>query len=127
MPQGPVTSPIHTMADVWGAYRNELEGVEDRIHKNLTSSVALVNTVAAHILNSGGKRIRPLLLLLSALFWCYTGREHHQLGSLVEFIHTATLLHDDVVDDAEIRRGRQTARKVWGHRAATLLGAYRHP
>ena len=55
MPQGPVTSTIHTMADVWDAYRSELEGVEDRIHKNLTSSVALVNTVAAHILNSGGK------------------------------------------------------------------------
>jgi len=124
MPQGPVTSPIHTMADVWDAYRNELEGVEDRIHKNLTSSVALVNTVAAHILNSGGKRIRPLLLLLSARLCGYTGREHHQLGSLVEFIHTATLLHDDVVDDAEIRRGRQTARKVWGNQVSILVGDY---
>ena len=124
MPQGPVTSTIYTMADVWDAYRNELEGVEHRIHKNLTSSVALVNTVAAHILNSGGKRIRPLLLLLCARLCGYVGREHHQLGSLVEFIHTATLLHDDVVDDAEIRRGRRTARKIWGNQVSILVGDY---
>lgn len=124
MPQGPVTSSIHTMADVWDAYRSELDGVEDRIHQNLTSSVTLVNTVAAHILNSGGKRIRPLLLLLCARLCGYTGREHHQLGSLVEFIHTATLLHDDVVDDADIRRGRQTARKVWGNQVSILVGDY---
>src|SRR4026209_1666211 len=95
MPQGPDTSTIHTMADVWDAYRNELEGVEDRIHKNLTSSVALVNTVAAHILNSGGKRIRPLLLLLSARLCGYTGREHHQLRSPGGFIHTRHPLHPD--------------------------------
>ena len=124
MPHGPVTSAIYTMADVWDAYRAELDGVEDRVHKNLNSSVTLVNTVAAHILNSGGKRIRPLLLLLSARLCGYTGREHHQLGSLVEFIHTATLLHDDVVDDAEIRRGRQTARKVWGNQISILVGDY---
>ena len=124
MPQGPVTSSIHTMADVWDAYRSELDGVEDRIHQNLTSSVTLVNTVAAHILNSGGKRIRPLLLLLCARLCGYAGREHHQLGSLVEFIHTATLLHDDVVDDADIRRGRQTARKIWGNQVSILVGDY---
>ena len=112
------------MADVWDAYRAELDGVEDRVHKNLNSSVTLVNTVAAHILNSGGKRIRPLLLLLSARLCGYIGREHHQLGSLVEFIHTATLLHDDVVDDAELRRGRQTARKVWGNQISILVGDY---
>ena len=124
MPHGPVTSTIHSMADVWDAYRAELDGVEDRVHKNLNSSVTLVNTVAAHILNSGGKRIRPLLLLLSARLCGYGGREHHQLGSLVEFIHTATLLHDDVVDDADIRRGRQTARKVWGNQISILVGDY---
>ena len=115
MPQGPLTSTIHTMADVWDAYRSELEGVEDKVHKNLTSSVPLVNTVAAHILNSGGKRIRPLLLLLSARLCGYIGREHHQLGSLVEIIHTATLMHDKIVDDSEIRRVQQTARKELRH------------
>jgi len=112
------------MADVWDAYRQELDGVEHQVRNNLTSSVTLVNTVAAHILTSGGKRIRPLLLLLSARLCGYGGREHHQLGSLVEFIHTATLLHDDVVDDADIRRGKRTARKVWGNQISILVGDY---
>ncbi len=112
------------MADVWDAYRLELDGVEEQVKKNLNSSVTLVNTVAAHILNSGGKRIRPLLLLLSARLCGYSGIEHHQLGSLVEFIHTATLLHDDVVDDADIRRGRRTARRVWGNQISILVGDY---
>jgi octaprenyl-diphosphate synthase len=124
MPQGPITSTINSMADVWDAYRDELEGVERQVRTNLDSSVALVNTVAAHILNSGGKRIRPLLLLLSARLCGYSGREHHQLGSLVEFIHTATLLHDDVVDDADIRRSQRTARKVWGNQISILVGDY---
>jgi octaprenyl-diphosphate synthase len=112
------------MADVWEAYRDELAGVEDQVRKNLDSSVTLVNTVAAHILNSGGKRIRPLLLLLCARLCGYSGRDHHQLSSLVEFIHTATLLHDDVVDDADLRRGHRTARKVWGNQISILVGDY---
>jgi octaprenyl-diphosphate synthase len=124
MPNGPITSTIHSMADVWEAYRDEVGGVEDQVRKNLDSSVALINTVAAHILNSGGKRIRPLLLLLCARLCGYSGRDHHQLSSLVEFIHTATLLHDDVVDDAELRRGRRTARKVWGNQISILVGDY---
>lgn len=124
MNKGPTTSSIQTMTDVWEAYRGELEGVEDQIHKNLDSSVALVNTVAAHILSSGGKRIRPLLLMLCARLCGYTGKDVYILASLVEFIHTATLLHDDVVDDADLRRGRQTARKVWGNQISILVGDY---
>jgi octaprenyl-diphosphate synthase len=125
MPQGPLTSTIiHSMADVWEAYRQELDGVEGQVRNNLTSTVTLVNTVAAHILTSGGKRIRPLLLLLSARLCGYGGCEHYQLGSLVEFIHTATLLHDDVVDDADLRRGKRTARKVWGNQISILVGDY---
>ncbi len=124
MSNGPSTSTIHSMADVWEAYRAELDGVEHQVRQNLDSSVTLVNTVAAHILNSGGKRVRPLLLLLSARLCGYTGREHYQLGSLIEFIHTATLLHDDVVDEADIRRGRRTARKVWGNQISILVGDY---
>jgi octaprenyl-diphosphate synthase len=112
------------MADVWEAYRHELEEVEERVRQNLDSSVALVNTVAAQILSGGGKRIRPLLLLLSARLCGYTDKEHHQLGSLVEFIHTATLLHDDVVDEADLRRGRRTARRVWGNQISILVGDY---
>lgn len=124
MSNGPSTSTINSMADVWEAYRAELDGVEHQVRQNLDSSVTLVNTVAAHILSSGGKRVRPLLLLLSARLCGYTGREHYQLGSLVEFIHTATLLHDDVVDEADIRRGRRTARKVWGNQISILVGDY---
>ena len=112
------------MADVWDAYQEEMAGVEDEVRRNLDSSVTLVNTVVAHILSSGGKRIRPLLLLLCARLCGYTGKEDLSLGSLVEFIHTATLLHDDVVDDADLRRGRQTARKVWGNQVSILVGDY---
>ena len=119
-----ITSTINTMADVWEAYRDELEGMERQARTNLDSSVALVNTVAAHILNSGGKRIRPFFLVLSARLCGYTGHDHHQLASLVEFIHTASLLHDDVVDEADIRRGRPTARKVWGNQISILVGDY---
>ena len=124
MEQGPVIATLHSMSDVWDAYRGELDGVEDRVRKNLDSSVTLVNTVAAHILSGGGKRVRPLLLLLSARLCGYPGTEHHQLGSIVEFIHTATLLHDDVVDDADLRRGRRAARKVWGNQISILVGDY---
>ena len=124
MKNGPATSALQTMADVWDAYQEELAGVEDEVRRNLDSSVTLVNTVAAHILSSGGKRIRPLLLLLCARLCGYTGKEDLSLGSLVEFIHTATLLHDDVVDDADLRRGRQTARKVWGNQVSILVGDY---
>jgi octaprenyl-diphosphate synthase len=124
MNHGPATSTLHTMADVWDAYRGDLDGVEDQVRRNLDSSVALVNTVAAHILSSGGKRIRPLLLLLCARLCGHTASDHLVLGSLVEYIHTATLLHDDVVDDADLRRGRQTARKVWGNQVSILVGDY---
>ncbi|MBK7421549.1 MAG: polyprenyl synthetase family protein [Nitrospira sp.] len=88
-----------------GRVSRRTRGVEEQIRKKLDSSVALVNTVAAHILNSGGKRVRPLFVLLSAHLCGYAGQDHQALGSLVEFIHTATLLHDDVVDDADLRRG----------------------
>ncbi|MGH7258283.1 MAG: polyprenyl synthetase family protein, partial [Nitrospiraceae bacterium] len=77
-----------------------------------------------HILSSGGKRIRPLFVSLCARLCGYSGRDHLLLGSLVEFIHTATLLHDDVVDDADVRRGRQAARKVWGNQISILVGDY---
>ena len=124
MSDQPSISTIQTMADVWDAYRSELQGVEEQIQKNLNSPVALVNTVAGHILSSGGKRVRPLLLLLCARLCGYTGTDHHLLGCLVEYIHTATLLHDDVVDDADLRRGRRTARRVWGNQISILVGDY---
>jgi octaprenyl-diphosphate synthase len=124
MPNGPTTSMLQTMPDVWDAYKKELEEVEDQVRQNLDSKVALVNTVAAHILNSGGKRIRPLLLVLSARLCGYTGKDDIILGSLIEFIHTATLLHDDVVDEADLRRGRRSASRLWGNQVSILVGDY---
>lgn len=112
------------MADVWDAYRGELASVEEYIRLNLDSDVPLVHTVASHILSSGGKRIRPLLFLLCARLCGYTKHEQLSLGSLIEYIHTATLLHDDVVDEADLRRGQQTARRLWGNQVSILVGDY---
>ncbi len=124
MPDHMDTCIIAGMSDVWEYYRGELAAVEDQIRQNLDSKVALVNTVSAHILNSGGKRIRPLLLILSARAGGYTGRDDVLLASLIEYIHTATLLHDDVVDHADLRRGRKTAGGLWGNQVAILVGDY---
>src|ERR1700687_3240964 len=124
MPERANTCAIADMSDVWEYYRGELDAAEDQIRQNLDSTVALVNTVCAHILSSGGKRIRPLLLLLSARTAGYTGRDDVLLASLSEYIHTATLLHDDVVDHADLRRGRKTAGGLWGNQVAILPGDY---
>ena len=124
MQAGPATSSLQTMADVWDAYHAELEEVNEQVRQNLDSQVGLVNSVAGHILSSGGKRIRPLLLLLCARLCGYTGRDDMLLASLVEYIHTATLLHDDVVDEADLRRGRRTARRLWGNQVSILVGDY---
>src|SRR2546426_1094080 len=98
MPKNVESCAIASMSDVWECYRLELIAVEDQIRQNLDSKVALVNTVAAHILNSGGKRIRPLLLMLCARLAGYTGRDDVILASPLEYIPTAPLLHDDVVE-----------------------------
>lgn len=112
------------MDEVWNAYREDLDEVEVQIRRNLDSEVPLINEIAAHILNGGGKRIRPLLLILCARLCGFVEKEDLILGSLIEFIHTATLLHDDVLDDADLRRGRQTARRIWGNHASILVGDY---
>src|SRR5438132_11272847 len=124
MPKNVESCAIASMSEVWDCYHLELGAVEDQIRQNLGSKVALVNTVAAHILNSGGKRIRPLLLILCARLAGYAGRDDVLLASLIEYIHTATLLHDDVVDHAEFRRGRRTAGGLWGNQVAILVGDY---
>src|SRR5436853_7526001 len=124
MPKNVECCTISSMSEVWEYYRLELVAVEDQIRQNLDSKVALVNTVSAHILNSGGKRIRPLLLILSARVAGYNGSHDILLASMVEYIHTATLLHDDVVDHADLRRGKTTARGLWGNQASMLVGDY---
>jgi len=103
---------------------DDMQSVNTLIQKRLQSDVALVNQLGNYIVNSGGKRLRPILLLLSARAFGYTGTNHINLATIVEFIHTATLLHDDVVDASELRRGRQTANSVWGNEASVLVGDF---
>ena len=112
------------MEEVFEAYREDLEEIEAHIRRNLDSEAPLINEIAAHILNGGGKRIRPLLLSLCARLNGYVPKQDLALGSLIEFIHTATLLHDDVLDEADLRRGQQTARRIWGNHASILVGDY---
>ncbi|MBI3802727.1 MAG: polyprenyl synthetase family protein [Nitrospirae bacterium] len=112
------------MDQVWSAYKEGLDEVEEQIKKSLDSEVALINEIAYHILNSGGKRIRPLLLMISAQLCKSRDRRHILLAGMVEFIHTATLLHDDVLDNAEVRRGIPAARVLWGNQASILAGDY---
>src|SRR6476619_4152855 len=101
-----------------------MEAVNGVIRQRLQSDVALVNQIAEYIISAGGKRIRPVLVLLLANAYGYKGAGHHELAAVVEFIHTATLLHDDVVDESSMRRGRQTANAMFGNAASVLVGDY---
>ena len=112
------------MDNVIALLKDEMDAVEEQIKKNLTSNVQLVSKVGEYILSSGGKRIRPMLLLLSARLCNYQGERHVELASVVEFLHTATLLHDDVVDSADLRRGNRSANSVWGNQASVLVGDF---
>jgi octaprenyl-diphosphate synthase len=101
-----------------------MEAVNAVIRQRLHSEVTLVNQIADYIIGAGGKRIRPVLVLLVANAYGYQGTAHHELAAVVEFIHTATLLHDDVVDESSMRRGRQTANALFGNAAAVLVGDF---
>jgi octaprenyl-diphosphate synthase len=102
----------------------DMARVDACIREALTSEVVLVNQVSEYIVGSGGKRLRPLLLCLAARACGYEGTHHPTLAAIIEFIHTATLLHDDVVDESDKRRGRDTAHEVWGNSAAVLVGDF---
>lgn len=102
----------------------DMQAVDDVIRKSLHSDVVLVRQVAEYIVQSGGKRMRPALVLLVAGAFGYQGRNHHELAAVVEFIHTATLLHDDVVDESALRRGRDTANALFGNAASVLVGDF---
>lgn len=115
------TSQLEIVIEVIG---EELEKVDQEFRKNLKSEVPIISTIAEHLLFSGGKRFRPMLLLLSSKLCGYRGDRHIAMASLVEFIHTATLLHDDVVDKAEIRRGVTSANSIWGNDACVLVGDF---
>lgn len=98
--------------------------VDQVIHRRLASQVALVNQISHYIVNAGGKRVRPMLLLLIARALGNESAQRHDLAAVVEFIHTATLLHDDVVDESDLRRGRKTANAMFGNAASVLVGDF---
>lgn len=102
----------------------DLKNVEVQFMKDLHSNVPLIRKVTEYVFSSGGKRIRPVLLLLAARLCDYRGDRHVPLASVIEFIHTATLLHDDVVDNAQLRRGIASANTLWGNEASVLVGDY---
>ena len=101
-----------------------MSAVDQVIRTRLHSDVALVSQVGEYIVNSGGKRLRPALVVLSSLAFGYKGNHHHDLAAVVEFIHTATLLHDDVVDESDMRRGQATASALFGNSASVLVGDF---
>lgn len=102
----------------------DLTATDELILTRLSSDVALINQIGSHIIHSGGKRVRPLVLLLAANACGYQGTHHHTMAAVVEFIHTSTLLHDDVVDEADTRRGKATANANWGNAASVLVGDF---
>lgn len=102
----------------------EMSRVDQLITARLRSDVVLVNQMAGYIVNSGGKRLRPQLVLWASLACGYQGDQHIDIAAIIEFIHTATLLHDDVVDASDMRRGNDTANSVWGNEAAVLVGDF---
>lgn len=102
----------------------DMESVNQLIYKQLDSDVALINQLGFYIINGGGKRLRPLLAVLAARAIDYQGEAHHKLAAIVEFIHTASLLHDDVVDESMLRRGRETANALFGNSASVLVGDF---
>lgn len=112
------------MAAIQELINDDMQTVNALIRERLHSEVALINQLGHYIINSGGKRLRPMLLLLSARTFAYKGIHHINLAAVVEFIHTATLLHDDVVDASELRRGQQTANSIWGNEASVLVGDF---
>ena len=118
------TLPSLTFDDVKLLAAADMRAVDDLIRESLKSDVALVSQVSEYIVTSGGKRLRPLIVLLAARALGYTGQHHVHCAAIIEFIHTATLLHDDVVDSSARRRGRDTANTVFGNQASVLVGDF---
>ena len=116
--------PQLSFDEVMTRCRADMDSVDEVIHQRLSSDVALINQLSHYIVNSGGKRLRPLLAVLSARVFGYQGDMHYLLAAIIEFIHTATLLHDDVVDESDMRRGNETANALFGNAASVLVGDF---
>ena len=121
----PLTSPRAPSLDAMMALvAGDMNGVNAVILERMQSKVALIPELAGHLIAGGGKRMRPMLTLATATLLGYPGTRHHRLAAAVEFIHTATLLHDDVVDGSGMRRGKRTANLIWGNPASVLVGDF---
>lgn len=119
-----IIKPVEGIDSVRKLIAGDMELVNAIIQQRLLSEVELINQLGVYIVNSGGKRLRPALVLLSAGVFSYTGKLHINLAAIIEFIHTATLLHDDVVDASLLRRGQKTANQRWGNEASVLVGDF---
>jgi octaprenyl-diphosphate synthase len=115
---------ILSLQQLYAMIEEDMKAVDAVIRQRFCSDVALVRQVAEYIIAGGGKRLRPALLLMAAKTFGYQGEEHHEMAAVVEFIHTATLLHDDVVDESDLRRGRNTANVMFGNAASVLVGDF---
>lgn len=124
-PEPAHSTPAKTAVDMLqGLIADDMIKVNETIIDKMQSPVALIPQLAGHLVNSGGKRLRPMLTLASAKLLGYDGENHTKLAACVEFIHTATLLHDDVVDESKLRRGKDTANEIWGNQASVLVGDF---
>ena len=123
MPQAQ-TAPLPDLAAIQALAAADMAGIDALIRRRLASDVVLINQVAEHIISAGGKRLRPMLVALAGRACGGDGPEHHQLAAIIEFIHTSTLLHDDVIDESDRRRGRSTANAIWGNAASVLVGDF---
>lgn len=113
-----------TLSEIRNLILDDIQATDALILERLASDVVLINQIGHYIINSGGKRLRPLLVLLSAKACDYQGTDHRLMAAVIEFIHTSTLLHDDVVDESDTRRGNKTANEVWGNAASVLVGDF---
>ena len=109
---------------IYSLIQDDMTAVDAMIQSRLQSDVVLINQLGHYIINSGGKRLRPALAILCARACGYQGEQHINLATIIEFIHTATLLHDDVVDGSDMRRGQETANNLWGNEASVLVGDF---
>jgi octaprenyl-diphosphate synthase len=121
---GRTQAPTALLDAVHSAIGEDLRAVDALIRRRLDSDVVLIRRIAEYIVAGGGKRLRPAVVLLSAGAFGYRGKWHHELAAVIEFIHTATLLHDDVVDQSDMRRGRRTANAAFGNAASVLVGDF---
>jgi octaprenyl-diphosphate synthase len=117
-------APALSLPAIQALAAGDMAAIDALIRSRLASDVVLINQIAEHIVSAGGKRLRPMLVALAGRATGAVGPHHHQLAAIVEFIHTSTLLHDDVVDESDLRRGRKTANALWGNAASVLVGDF---